>query len=290
MTSERRDQGKRKQERACAQAFLNWLSSQRHIQYDLQRADECPALKGHWDFVAWAKGDSRWIAIEVKAPDIAQWNRQFGDWDKFCRLVTEELRMRRTVTGSFVIVANVPWAFDQKQGKLLVNAAVEALVQVALNIPLDEMVDLGPEIKGRFDQWPTEPPTIDHALLLERHECVFIHRPKALWVHKSCASGRSVELISMGQPCPIDPALTKAILGIFDHKPGKTAKPNEQLGEAKQKGASETILLLDSNIEPGANVFAQVLENTDRNLLSNIDAVFLVSVGRNHIEKVWPSE
>lgn len=57
--------------------------------------------------------------------------------------------------------------------------------------------------------------------------------------------------------------------------------------EARQKGASETFLLLDSHILWKPETVAQVLNDIDQALMSNIDAVYLVSVFNNRVKRVW---
>jgi hypothetical protein len=51
-------ESQREQEKACAQTFLHWLGLQHGASYELQRAEECPELKGRWDFIARAEGDT----------------------------------------------------------------------------------------------------------------------------------------------------------------------------------------------------------------------------------------
>jgi len=78
------------------------------------------------------------------------------------------------------------------------------------------------------------------------------------------------------------------VLGIFAPEAGKGAKPNEQLHEARQKGASETVLLLGSHIRWKPNIVAQVLDSIDQTLISDIDAIYLVNGTNNRVKRVWP--
>lgn len=289
MTTRSYDEGQRKQEEACAQTFLRWLGSQRGTSYELQRAEECRELRGRWDFIARVEGHRKWLALEVKGLVIPQSLKQFGGWSKFSKAVTKEMHMRRTIQGSFTIITGVPWKFDQKQSKILTKAFVDALTEVSSNVDLDALVNLGPVIASMFSEWPTKPPTIDHKLWRKQHVYKIIHPPEELYVVKLDDTGYSVEIGPIvSQVFMVDPALIQAVLGIFDPEAGKGAKPNEQLREARQKSASETVLLLDSHIRWTPNIVAQVLNSIDQTLLSNIDAVYLVSVTSSHVKRVWP--
>lgn len=290
MTTGVREQGQRKQEDVCAQTFLRWLGSQCGSNYELQRAEECPELRGRWDFVARVEGHTDWLALEVKGLVIPQSLRQFGSWSKFSESVTKELHARRTIQGSFAIITGVPWKFNQKQRKILAKAFVDALTEVYSNIDLDALVDLGPVITPKFSEWPTKPPTIDQKLWREQHVYKIIHPPEELFVVKLDNTGYTVEIGPVvSQVFMVDRALYQAVLGIFDPEAGKGAKPNDQLREARQKGASETVLLLDSHIRWKPNIVAQVLNGIDQTLMSDIDAVYLVNDINNRVKRVWPS-
>jgi hypothetical protein len=284
MTTQAREQGQRKQEEACAQTFLRWLGCQYGTDYELQRAEECPELKGRWDFVARVEGHRDWLALEIKGLVVPQSLRQFDSWSKFAKSVTKELHARRTIHGSFAICPGFPWKFNQKQSKILVKAFVDALTEVSSN-----QVDLGPVIASKFSEWPTKPPRSDPELWRGQHVYKIIHPPEELLVVKLDDTDYSVEIwASVSQVFMVDQALDQAVLGIFDPDVGKGAKPNEQLREARQKGASETVLLLDSHIRWKPNTVTQVLNGIDKALISDIDAVYLVSVTNNRVKRVWP--
>jgi hypothetical protein len=289
VTTEAREQGQQKQEEACAQTFLCWLSSQCGSNYELQRAEECPELRCRWDFVARVEEHTDWLALEVKGLVIPQSRRQFGSWSKFCQSVTKELRARRTIQGSFAIITGVPWKFNQKQSKILAKAFLDALTEVYSDIDLGAQMDLGRVIAPRFSEWPTKPPTIDHRLWREQHVYKIMHPPEELFVEKLDDTGYTVELgPSVSQVFKVDEALYQAVLGIFAPEAGKGAKPNEQLREARKKGASETVLLLDSHIRWKPNIVAQVLDSIDQTLMSDIDAIYLVNGTNNRVKRVWP--
>ena len=247
------------------------------------------AVRGRWDFVARVEGHTDWLALEVKGLVIPQSLRQFGSWSKFCESATKELHARRTIQGSFAIIPGVPWKFNQKQSKILAKAFLDALTEGYSNIDLGTQVDLGPAIAPRFSEWPTKPPTVDQKLWNEQHVYKIIHSPEEFILVKLDDIGCSVEVGAVvSQVFWVDPALTQAVLAIFDSQDSKGAKPNEQLREARQKGASETILLLDSHIRWKPNIVAQVLNDIDQTLMSDINAIYLVSVVNNQVKKVWP--
>ena len=292
MTTQSREHGQHEQEEACAQTFLDWLGPQRGVvNYELRRAEEVPEQRGRWDFIARVKGYTDWLALEVKGLVIPQSLRQLGDWSKFSTWVTKELQLQWTVHGTFALITNIPWTFNQTQSKMLVKTFAETLVEVAQNLEMDGQVNLGPRIASRFGDWPTKPPTIDPPLWYEQGVSKVIYPPEDLFVYKLEDTGCSVELgASVGQAFVVDPALSQAVLGIFNPGDGKGAKPNEQLREARQKGTSETVLLLDSHMRWKPNVIALALNGIDQTLLSNIDSVYLVSVANSRVRRVWPSQ
>ena len=93
---------------------------------------------------------------------------------------------------------------------------------------------------------------------------------------------------SVGPVSQVDPELGLALRTLFDPKGGQTAKPNEQLREASQKGASETILLLDNHVRWKPDVIGGELKRLDQTLLSDIDSVYLVSATQRRVRQVWP--
>jgi hypothetical protein len=249
----------------------------------MQRAEDCPGLEGRWDFNARSRGDTQWFALEVKGLVIPQSLRQFGSWTKLCRAVTEELQERGDFRGTFTIIANVPWTFSQKQGKVLANAFVQALIEGAADVNVGDQINIGPAIASRFWDWPKDSPRTD------RSTSKIIHPPQDLLVYKLDASGCSVEGgISMSEAFVVDSALYQAVSDIFASRPGECAKPNVQLREARERGASRTVLLLDSHIQWKPNTVADVLKCLDQGLLSSIDSVYLVSVHNNRVREVWP--
>lgn len=289
MTTNSHEQGKHEQERACARTFLDWLGSQRSVKYGLHRAEEYQNLNGRWDFVAPFNNEKEWLALEIKGLVIPQSFRQYSSWSRICNAVTKKLKDQGSVQGSFSIFASVPWAFDQKQAKLLSEALVKAMIEETPNSNSGDLIDLGPAIAILFEDWPTEPPKSDNKLWHEQQIYKIIHQPKELLIYKLEDNGCSLECdVSFSEVFTVDPSLYKAVLSIFNSKAGKDAKPNVQLLEAKEKGASEAILLLDSHIRWRPNIVADVLRLLDQALLSSIDSVYLVSVYNNRVRKVWP--
>lgn len=290
MADNSRLRGQEEQEHACAQTFLAWLGTQHGGVYELNRVEQVPELLGRWDFVASIAGYAEWLALEVKGLVIPRSRRQFGDWSRFSIWVTRELRTRGTVKGEFAISIGIPWTFNQKQGKMLVPGFVEALEQIGPDIKKGDAANIGTEIASVFVDWPTKPPTNDKDLWREQRIWKVINPPEDLQLFKLDESnGVSVELgASVGQPFDVDPALQQAIQGIFAPDEVGAAKPNEQLGEAQHKGASETILLLDSHITYKPAVVRDSLNRIDRTLMSNIDGVYYVSVSGRQVTKVWP--
>lgn len=290
MTPRSRQQAQREQEEACAQTFLDWLASQRGRSYELSRAEDSSALTGRWDFVAGERGCASWLALEVKRLVVPQSRRQFGSWSKFCERLTEDLQRHQVVQGAFTIMPAIPWTFTQRQGNTMIQVIGKALAEVTTNMGVGEEVNLGPAIASRFGDWPTKPATSDQTLWHKQGIYKVVHPAEDLFLFKLGEGGCCVEILgSVGQVFVVDPALDRAVLGIFDSERGKGAKPNEQLREARQKGASETILLLDSHIAWRPDSVEETLTSIDQSLFSNMDGVYLVSATDNRIQKVWPS-
>jgi hypothetical protein len=280
------EQDKHQQERECAETFMGWRCGQRGDSYKLKRAEEVPKLCGRWDFVGRVEGSSGWIALEVKSLVVSQSLRQFGSWAKCCARVTK--RVQGNLQGEFAVLVDIEYEFDQKQSGQLVEVIANVLVEAAPQVPLGDVVNLGSEIADRFSAWPTEPPRIDPSFPPPR-ECKFIYPPKELCVQKLKDTGCSVAPWSQSQPYCVSPALIYATEQIFNTSAGKGSKPNEQLNEAKVKGASETILLLDLQTgEWQPNVVAYALNQIDRKFVTAIDSIYLVSVSGHRVKRVGP--
>lgn len=278
---------KSEQEQACAQVFLKWITRKHGVHYRLRRAEDQFGLDARWDFVANMEGSEAWIAIEIKGLVLPASRRQVRSWDSFLSHVTRQLKTK--VRGSYSVIASIPWAFSQQESKNLLEPFIDALAELDDTLESGEETNLGPNIAAKFPQWPTKPPTSDEKLWLEQRVLKFITPPKDLFVLKDADDGSSVQLFgSVGQAIEVDTTLTHALLGIFSDDGGKGAKPNVQLDLAKGRGASETVLLLDSHIVSRPNTVAQVLTYINQSLLSNIDAVYLVGVGDNEVGLVWP--
>ncbi len=287
MVTESYREGQKEQEKACANTFLSWLSSQYNASYELHRADEKPEIKGRWDFVANEIGRKNWLAIEVKGLVIPHVRRQFNSWCKFCDALTKELHTQQILLGSFVITTGVPWIFNQRQSKLLKSALLDVLVNICPGDYLDS-VNIGSKIASLFPDWPTKPPTIDNQLSKTQHVYKIIHPPEDIFISKLDNIKTSIECIPLSQVYRPHDELIRAILRIFNPEEGKGAKPNIQLYEARDKGALETILLLDSHIKWQPNIVAKLLVNIDQSLFSSIDSIYLISCNNNLVRKVWP--
>ncbi len=117
-----------------------------------------------------------------------------------------------------------------------------------------------------------------------------VHPPEDLWVSKHSDSGSLVELgASVGQAYDVDPTLLNTLASLLGRDEQGSVKANVQLGAAKERGASETVLLLDSHIHWKPKLVAQALKCVDQSLLSNIDRAYLVGTGQNRVSEVWQS-
>ena len=282
------DRGKEEREKACAQMFLDWLASHRGVSYEVERAADVPGLNGRWDFVVRQEKRSDWLAVEIKSLVIPSQRRHLWDWSKLCRQATK--RLQEQIRGTFwlVIGPNIPLTFDQHDRQLLLDAFCCAMMHACADLEKDKSANLGPRIKCSFRSWPTKQPRSDRELWREKGIYEVVHTPEDLFVCKVDGTGCSMEVASVFGAFEVDPALTQAVLSIFNPSGEKGAKPNEQLHEAKQKGAVETVLLLDSHIRWKPNAIAKLLNGIDQSLLYHIDVVYLVGASSGQVKKVWP--
>ena len=234
-------------------------------------------------------GHENWLALEVKALVIPRERKKLGDWTRFCTSVTKKLKLRGTLHGTFALITSPPWSFNQTQGTALVTAFVEALVEVAPDLEVGAGTNLGPRIAKLFPKWPQKRSASSPRF--DRNQGRMVYDPENLGISLLGHEGCSVEIGASGYAgFEIDTALIEAVSGLFESKDGRDARPNEQLGAARQKGASETVLLLDSHIWWKPNLIARKLKSVDQTLLSNIDAVYLVTVANSRVKvkRVWP--
>ena len=215
---------------------------------------------------------------------IPDWKRQISDWSAFCIRVTQQLQGK--LQGEFGLMPSIPWNFSQAAGGTLATTFEAALLETAPNIGVGDIENLGPRIAELFPEWPQKKSASSPRNDWNTGRVVY--DPEDLWIEKLEDSGSCVEIWSnVTQRVDVDPTLNQAVKRIFQPRGGKGAKPNQQLGLAKQMGAVNTFLLLDSHIADRPNIVSQALSKIDKTLLSSIDNVFLVSVSSGHIEDVW---
>jgi len=79
----------------------------------------------------------------------------------------------------------------------------------------------------------------------------------------------------------------EALTSLFKNE--EILQASKQLALAKEKGAKETVLLLDYHLPSWyPNVVKQVLGNyMNSEYLSSIDTIYLVKASQNRISKVW---
>lgn len=249
--------GKEQSEKACAQLFLTWYNNQNRTSYHLERAEKAfPGLEKKWEFVARQnKTDLEWKAIEVKGlvtPDIGS-KRTF--WKDILRKVTEAANCR--IKGTFVMSSPPDLTLKSREKMELIDVITETIIRIAPSLKEDQPRDLAPEIANQFSHWPQ-----NKSGLCE------------LSIKKTSNKGCEVVL----------GAVSKSEL--FEIKAGKVieqdlfkiiAKANDQLKLAKDKGAKETILLLDCDpIFEKHEELRNRLAALDKGTQTNIDLVYLI--------------
>lgn len=272
-------------ENTCANIFLKWLGGEQRAEWMFRRAeDEFPELKNttRWEFVAHRTDrNQEWIALEVKSLVFPEGDSQYWNWHKLVDYVNKKVEHK--LPGKFWLAHLPKYTFDQNQKTTLEDCLERVTQEAAQSLGKGEQKNIGPSIAACFSHWPkdtTKQPTgIDpgtwrprlppHPLLLQRG---------------SCEGGSLVIAAYPFVGYWVEPALKAAVQGLL----AKNGRANKQLGVAKSKGASKTILLFDERIDFDPQGTAQVIGGLDTSHLSNIDEVYLVSTfGGEHVKQLW---
>jgi len=264
-------------EKNCVQRFLNWYNEQHKRNYTYQRATErFPALKGklNWDFVAYAyETREEWIGIEVKElPHLKEVDIWFEFWRGLCSKLTRDLS-GKGIQGEFGIIIPPVFELEPEERSNFREAFTAVLCQKALNMKIDEMIDIGPDIAAKFANWPKDK-----------------SNPSELQITKISDSGCEVEsLTSPIRAFSVPEKHKEAFNKVFKLK-NDAIPANKQLKLAKEKGATQTILLLCCNAFVKEGLIKNEAQNLDRHSISDIDYIYLVDIGnKDRVVKIYPS-
>ena len=134
--------------------------------------------------------------------------------------------------------------------------------------------DLGPEVTERFPNWPQRQ-WRDIAEYDKRGEWM----PHELLVYKESDEWCQVKLRVLTWDWGAE-ELNQALDYLFAPKDPKDRRANTQLGAAKEKGASKTILLLDCPGGAGPDgVVRDYTKLLDPAVVCNIDCIYLAGSG-----------
>lgn len=262
-----------KVEEICVQRFLNWYNGQYKGHYIHQRATtHFPDLnknnEGDWDFVAYERDDQEeWVGIEVKEYDpLRVVNILYKFWEDLCLELTQDL-IGRGIRGEFSIRPPVVKLSPRERPKLR-KAIVEVLFDKQSILEVNRSIDIGPDIAAKFAGWPKQK-----------------SKPSELQVRKSASSGCKVTLLT-------NPIVAYNMVEkheeAFDEADIKHA--NEQLKLAKERRARKTILLFACSPFVYEYLVKDALQSLDRHLISDIDYIYLVSMGsKSVVIKVYPN-
>lgn len=273
-------------EEICVQRFLNWYNEQQRRNYMYERAEKrFYDLKGglRWEFVAYKPDNpEKWIGIEVKELGAREVTVRFEFWRDLCRELTQDLA-RRKIEGEFDIRPPV-LDLKPKERPGFREAFMKVLSQKAPNMRVNEEIDIGPDIAEWFDNWPKGKSDVDE------WDKWGTHRPSKLMISKSLDAGCKMHVSMMSVGAYSVPEKSKeAFDEVFKLRNGRI-QANEQLKLAKEKEAMVTTLLLAciSSIDEG--LIKNELQNLDCRLISDIDYIYLVSMGsKNVVIKIYPN-
>lgn len=272
-------------ENTCAKIFLKWLGGQQEVEWTFIRAEEKfseLANRTRWEFVAQLAGSrDEWIALEVKSLVFPEGESQHGNWHKLVDDINK--RLEGKLSGKHWLAELPRYNFDQLQRKTLVGCLEKAVRETAKTSREGEWNDLGPSIAACFNHWPED--TRKQPTAIDPETLQLLYPPHPLLLLRGSGAGSSLGIgIHTIVGYWSEPTLKTAIIGLLEGK----GKANDQLGVAKRKGASKTVLLLDEHIDFDPQLAAEVIRGLDSSHLSNIDEVYLVSTfGGEHVKRVW---
>jgi hypothetical protein len=182
----------------------------------------------------------------------------------------------------------MPWKFRQQEAKELVEPFIQALADLDRDLSEGEGGNLGIGIAARFPKWPTKPPFLDVDAMVAMVP-KFVYPPEDLPVDKIKDDGATVELGgSVGQPVAnVDWMVVQALRDIFATDKKGVVKPAVQLTEAKKRGASRTVLLLDAHIPLCPGVVKRALTQLNAAFIMGIDAIYFIDLGGGKVRLVW---
>ncbi len=272
-------------ENTCANIFLKWLGTQQGAEWAFKRAEEeFPELanRTRWEFVARrTHNKEEWIAIEVKSLVFSEGESQFNNWHNVVSDVNK--RLEGKLSGKYWLAHLPKYTFDQRQRKMLVDCLKKAVQETAQALKKGTQKDISPNIVACFNHWPND--TRKQPSRIDPETLQLLYSPHPLLLLKSSNEGNSLR-VGVGPVVGywVEPTLKKALQDLLVGK----GKANDQLGVAKRKGASKTVLLLDERIDDDPQAVAEVIRSLGISHLSNIDEVCLVSTfGGEHVKQVW---
>jgi hypothetical protein len=272
-------------EEICIQRFLEWHNEQYKIHYVHQRAEAYfPQLEGglRWEFVAYEHDNpKRWIGIEVKELGAREITIRFQFWRGLCRELTQDLA-RKKIQGEFSIRPPVFELKPEERPKFR-EAFLDVLCQKSPNMKVNEEIDIGSDIAGCFGNWPKEKSDVDE------WDKYGTYRPSKLMISKSSDKGCEVYVSMMSTGGHnVSEKSEEAFDEVFKLRNG-SIRANEQLKLAKERGAMVTNLLLACISAIDEELIKNKLKSLDCRLISDIDCVYLVYMGRDRVVKICPN-
>lgn len=272
-------------ERLCVETFLNWHNKFK-VSCGYQRAEKVfseIADSTRWEFVITQNDSSTWYAAEIKKLIRPETKIQLVRWNKLLKDIRNNLLNR--LRGEFFVYGAPSLNFDKQKRIKLKRVLTELIIENAQFLSNNEKVDLGSQILVHFKEWPSTPhfnpnlsPPIEY----------IVNAEACFTLHKISDAGCSLELgFAQSGAFLVKQEVEEALTSLFENE--EILQANKQLALAKEKGAKETILLLDYHLPTWhPNDVKQVLGNCmNSEYLSSIDIIYLVKVSQNRVSKVW---
>jgi hypothetical protein len=251
--------------------FLAWYNRQSGKNYICKRGGEFfsgPVFNPAWDFALYEPDNpGKWIALAFGelaiTPDVRQC---FEFWQGLCADIGRDLKMRGII-GEFGVYMP-KFLFGPGEITRLRQAIIESIIEKQKILDINRFADIGGNVQGKFPGWPTSK-SVD---MIEFHQWGTFGRPDELLVQKFYGIADSISVL-------VNPN------EVFRMDAG-TIPANTALGQAREKGAGKTILLLVGDSAVDGQLVKSALRVLHKQAISNIDEMDLIDSSDSKILRI----